>query len=242
MKDLDVPDVERPDGPRTKREKAASARALEAQAELFEAQARLYIADAEEAEAHHVASEMLREINRDKHEEYRATDNEHRTYRFLGVVTQATAKTAVDKLVQWHRVDPECNIKFVIDSPGGGIIEGFHLFDQMLWLRREGHHITTIATGMAASMGGVLFQAGSERIMTPQASMLIHEAQFGTGGSFGQVEDEVEYVRMLQDRILYILAERSTLSRLQIKRKWSRKNWWLMAEEAVKLGFADSIE
>jgi len=225
--------MEHPD--RTDEEKQASARLINARAAIAE----LKLDEAKETSK---LAALERDEVRIEYQAILATDNRRRTYRLLGSVNTATCKAAIDKMVRWHRIDPKCKITFVIDSPGGDIISGFHLFDQMLWLRREGHHITTIATGMAASMGGVLFQAGSERIMTPQASMLIHEAQFGTGGSFGQVEDEVEYVRMLQDRILHILAERSTLSKAQIKRKWARKNWWLMAEEAVKLGFADHVD
>ena len=95
---------------------------------------------------------------------------------------------------------------------------------------------------MAASMGGVLLQAGTRRIMAPQSSLLIHEAQFNTSGSFGQVEDQVDYVKKLQERILDILAERSTLSKRQIKTRWLRKNWWLMADEALELGFVDAIK
>ncbi len=233
---------ESPGGPRTKGEKEAAERLLNAEAALAEAalatsklkhkQEKLYLQDVENT--HTVASK--------KFDEYMASDNERRTFRFLGSVNSASCKSAIDALVRWHRLEPGCDITLVIDSPGGDIISGFHLFDTIIWLRAEGHVITTIATGMAASMGGVLFQAGTHRIMTPQASMLIHEAQFGVGGSIGTVEDEVKYVKMLQDRILKILAERSTLTKAQIKRRWARTNWWLMSDEALELGFADSIE
>jgi len=229
-------------GPRTKGEKEASERKLNAEAAQAEAEAaatllkmkaeKLYLKDVAQTSA----------ISKMKFDEYMASDETRHTLRFLDTVNKASCKAAIDRLVRWHRLAPGCDITIVIDSPGGDIISGFHLFDTILWLRREGHHITTIATGMAASMGGVLFQAGNYRIMTPQASMLIHEAQFGVGGSIGAVEDEVKYVKMLQDRILGILAERSTLTKAQIKRRWSRTNWWLMSDAALELGFADSIE
>ncbi len=179
---------------------------------------------------------------KDRNEVYLASDDHHRTVRFIGQVTANSVEVAVEKLTVFHRIEAECDIKMVIDSPGGDIIAGFHLFDTMLWLRAQGHTITTIANGMAASMGGVLLQAGDKRIMTPGASMLIHEAAFGAGGSMGAVEDQVEYAKKLQERILVILAERSTMTSKQIKTKWARKNWWMMAEEAVELGFADEIK
>ena len=97
----------------------------------------------------------------------------------------------------------------MFDSPGGGIIEGFSLFDQILWLRANGHQVTTIGQGMAASMAGVLLQAGDIRIMSPQASLLIHEASFGAMGSFGQVEDQVKFVKKLQERILELAGSAS---------------------------------
>ncbi len=220
----------------------AHARKLNAEADLALAELDIKVAELRQYEATAESSEMVLEMARDKQKLYHATDAQHRTIRFLGQVTGSTVKDAVDRLVSFHRIDPECAVKIVIDSPGGDIISGFHLFDTILWMRGEGHHITTIANGMAASMGGVLLQAGSHRIMTPQSSMLIHEAAFAAGGSMGTVEDQVTYVKKLQDRILDILAERSTLTKRQIKVRWTRKNWWLMAKEALDLGFVDAIK
>lgn len=220
----------------------AHAKKLEAEAEVALVEVQIKEQELRTFRASAESSEMALAMANDKLDLYHASDAHHRTIRFLGQVTSNTAVEAVDKLVSFHRLDPECDITFVIDSAGGDIIAGFHLFDTMLWMRAEGHQITTIANGMAASMGGVLLQAGSTRIMTPQSSMLIHEAQFSAGGSFGVIEDQVDYVKKLQDRILDILAERSTLSKAQIKTRWTRKNWWLMAKEAHKLGFVDDIK
>ncbi len=227
---------------RTDDEKAAAARKDNAEAALFEAKRDTEASEASARALYLREQRKLSKMSDDKYAMYEASDDQRRTYRFSGSVSTQSSSSAIDALVRWHRLDSEAPMTFVINSPGGDIISGFHLFDTMLWLRREGHEITTVATGMAASMGGVLFQAGSHRIMTPQASLLIHEAQFATGGSMGTVEDEVEYVKKLQKRILNILAERSTLSEAQIKRRWTRKNWWLMAQETLDLGFADSIE
>ena len=206
-----------------------------AELEIRQAELRTFVAQAE-------SSEMVLEMSRDKQALYNASDAKHHTVRFLGQVNGNTTTAAVEKLVSFHRTDPECDITFVIDSSGGDIIAGFHLFDTLLWLRNEGHYLRTLAVGHAASMGGVLLQAGTYRIMAPQSSLLIHEAQFNTSGSFGQVEDQVEYVKKLQERILSILAERSALSRRQIKTRWARKNWWLMADEALELGFVDALQ
>ena len=219
----------------------AHARKLNAEADLALAELLIREQELRSMTANAERAEQIGEIEAKKHELYGASDHEHRTIRFLGTVNDASVKATVEKLVTFHRIDPGCEITMVINSHGGEITGGFHLFDTMLWMRDRGHKITTIANGMAASMGGVLLQAGTKRVMTPDASMLIHEASFGAGGSMGTVEDQVEYVKMLQGRILMILAERSTLNERQIKARWKRKNWWLMAPEALQLGFVDVI-
>ena len=219
----------------------AKARQLNAEAELVEVEKKVREQELRSMTARAIVAEATAELEMDRNQVYRASDEYHRTVRFLGTVSSATVRNTVETLTTYHRIDPFCDITMIIDSPGGDIIAGFHLFDTILWLREEGHQVTTIANGMAASMGGILLQAGSTRIMTPQSSMLIHEAQFGAGGSFGQVEDQVDYVKKLQDRILTILAERSSLSKIQIRNRWKRKNWWIMSQEALELGFIDGI-
>ena len=220
---------------------AAKARQLNAEADLLDAEMKIRQQELRQATTRANLGEKNYGQEEDRLETYYASDYHHRTLRFIGQVGATSVRDAVETITTFHRVDPGCDITMIIDSPGGGITEGFHLFDTILWLRGEGHKFTTIANGMAASMGGVLLQAGDVRVMTPQASLLIHEASFGAGGSMGSVEDQVEYVKMLQDRILFILAERSTMTKTQIKNKWKRKNWWLMAEEALELGFVDAI-
>lgn len=206
-----------------------------------EAEARKLTAEAVEAEANARIAELKLAAAEESELARLADDDHRRVLRFVGPVVDTTVKASIERLVRWHRLDPTCPITIVFDSPGGGIIEGFALFDQITWLRASGHEVTTIGQGMAASMAGVLLQAGDVRIMSPQASLLIHEASFMTGGSFGQVEDQVEFVKKLQDRILAIFADRSRLSKGQIKNRWRRKNWWLDAEEALQLGFVDEV-
>lgn len=177
----------------------------------------------------------------EKEQKRLASDHHHRTYRFTTSVGDTSVRAAIEKLTGWHRIDPECAITFIINSPGGDIISGFHLFDTLRWFSDQGHSITTIGLGMAASMGGVILQAGDLRIMGPRASLLIHEASFGAIGSMGTIEDQVEFAKSLQERILDIFAERSTLSKAQIKNRWKRKDWWLTADESLKLGFVDEV-
>jgi ATP-dependent Clp endopeptidase proteolytic subunit ClpP len=217
---------------------AAEARARTAQAVIDAERSQVYLDEAR-------ALNRLQDIRLLKAEEEEgqrlASDYHNRTYRFFSDIREASARNAASTLTEWSRLDPGCEIEFVIDSPGGDIIATLHLFDVMRDLSAKGHRITTRALGMAASGGGVLLQAGDHRVMSPRASLLIHEASFGSGGSFGQVEDQVKFVEKLQDRMLDIYAERSSLSKTQIKNKWKRTNWWMDSKEAHKHGFCDEI-
>lgn len=214
---------------------------LNAEAAKAQAEADTAYAERLEAEASYRMTLIRAEKAEEEERARRASDYHNRTYRLLGGVGDGAVRTAVATLTEWSRVEPGCAIEFIIDSPGGDIIAGFHLFDVLRDMSDSGHHVTTRALGMAASMGGVLLQAGDTRIMSPRASLLIHEAQFGAGGSFGQVEDQVEFVKQLQDRILTIFSDRSSMSKTQIKNRWKRKNWWLDAQEALKHGFCDEV-
>ena len=147
----------------------------------------------------------------------------------------------MSKLTQWHRKDPECAIEVIFSSPGGSIIDGFELFDFLQDLRAQGHHITTGSLGMAASMAGVLLQAGDSRWIGHQSWMMIHRAAFGAIGKTYEIEDEVELVKRIEDRILDIFSSRSKLSQSQLRKNWDRKDWWIDADECLVLGLVDEI-
>lgn len=170
-----------------------------------------------------------------------ASNERNHVYHFLSDVNTGSAVRCIQKLTTWSRIDPGCDIEIVFTSPGGSIIDGFALFDHIQTIRRAGHRVTTSALGMAASMAGVLLQAGDHRVMSRESWLLIHEASFGAGGSFGDVEDTVEWVRRMQDRILDIFAERSTMTKRQLKAKWTRRDWWISADEALAAGFIDEV-
>jgi ATP-dependent Clp protease protease subunit len=176
-----------------------------------------------------------------KEEDWRAGAYQHNIYNFFGPVDQKSASTCLETLSYWARREGQCEMTLVFNSPGGSVIDGLALFDEILSLREQGHLITTVARGMAASMGAVLLQAGDHRVIGKNAHMLIHEISFGSMGSWGEVQDEVAFAKQLQDKLLDILAERSALSKQKIKNRWARRDWWLGADEVLKNGFADEI-
>lgn len=170
-----------------------------------------------------------------------ASDDQHHVYPFMGEVSKDSARACIAKLTKWSRRDEACDMTLVFNSPGGSVIDGLALYDCITELKGKGHKVTTVARGYAASMGGILLQAGDERIIGANAHVLIHEISSGAIGKFSEIKDEVAFLTRLQDRCVNILAERSTMTARQIKRKWDRTDWWLDADETVKLGFADRI-
>jgi ATP-dependent protease ClpP protease subunit len=90
-------------------------------------------------------------------------------------------------------------------------------------------------------MGGVLLQAGDRRIMTPNSYVMIHEVSSGDYGSTSQLRDTVEHMEALENHIVEIFLSRVKISRKRFLENWNRKEWWLGASEAVKVGIADEV-
>lgn len=171
----------------------------------------------------------------------RALDEENMLYRFNTVVDKTYVNDCMVKLTQWSRRHPKCHIEIVFSSGGGSIIEGFVLFDFIQELRAKGHTVTTGSLGMAASMAGILLQAGDHRWMGHQAWMMIHRAAFGAIGKTYEIEDEVAWIKRIENRILDIFEKRSELTRMKIKRNWDRKDWWISSDEALEMNLVDEV-
>lgn len=200
---------------------------VQAERDFYRQKARKATVDAELAEI---------ELHR-----FRCSQDATRLYNFIGAVTGGSAQTCINVIGQWFREDPDTPITIEFNSPGGGVFPGLALYDCITELQDRGATINTKSVGMAASMAGILLQAGTKRTIGRNAYLMIHEISSGAIGNVSELEDEVAFAKRLQNRALDILASRSTMSRAQIARKWKRKDWWLDAEEAVSLGFADEI-
>ena len=164
-------------------------------------------------------------------------------FKLLGPVEEHRVHNLIRDIDTWSHNHPAEPITLMIDSPGGAVTDGFALYDYLDGeIKSRGHHITTKAYGMAASMGGVMLQVGDRRTMSPRSRLLIHEVQAIVAGSFSQMEDDQKFNEGLQNDCLAILAARSNMTERQIKAKWKRKDWWLTPTEALKHGFIDAIE
>lgn len=170
-----------------------------------------------------------------------ASLNASQIYHFFEPVTYGAVEDAINWLGLWSRRNPGSTITIVFNSPGGGVFPGFALFDFLRDLSAKGHHVITEVRGFAASMGSILLQAGDERVIGKNAHIMIHEVSSMAIGKASELEDTVELVKKFQAKALSIYSERSTMTKNQISRKWKRKDWWIDAEEAVELGFADRI-
>ena len=212
----------------------AETRKFEAEAAMAEASARKAVAEAKDAEIKSYETQL--ELAKRQ-----SSDDRNFLYRFSQNVSHNSVTSCISTLTQWHRESPKCAMEIVFSSPGGSIVDGMEMFDFMQHLRNEGHKITTGTLGYAASMAGILLQAGDVRWMGHQAWVMIHRAAFGAIGKTFEIEDEVRYVKRIEDRILDIFASRSHLTKLKIKRNWDRKDWWINADEAVELGLVDEV-
>jgi len=226
---------------RTAAEQEAEAAKLNAEAAKLNAEAAKALAEAREAAAKATKAELEQEKSAEQYAADRAGDEWHHVYRFVGAVGEVSVREGIKKLTEWHRRDPGCDIEIIFQSPGGEVIAGFALFDHILWLRSQNHTVTTGCTGMAASMAGILMQAGEHRWASPQSWYMIHRAAFGVFGKTYEVEDQVEWVKRIEKRIIDIFVSRSNLTPAKIKRNWERKDFWIDADEALELGLVDEI-
>ena len=186
-------------------------------------------------------SEDLKILKMERDLEFSESGNWRAKVHSLHGINDHTVEAAIDSINHWRRADPESDITIQIYSPGGGVFAGFALFDVIKEAIADGHHVTTISYGYAASMGGLLLQSGVTRQMAPNAYLMIHEVSSGVIGKLSEMTDEVALAKRLNNQLLGILAERSNMSLTALRNRTLRKDWWLSAEEALANGFIDSI-
>ncbi len=162
--------------------KEAEARKMDADVRNTEALAKKNELEAQKAAVELQSKEMDLTAKQEKRAKDKATDDENHLYRFDGEVSGGSVHRCMYALPEWSRLDPKCDIEIIFSSPGGSIIDGFELFDFIQDLRNKGHHITTGTLGYAASMAGILLQAGDTRWCGGEAGIMIHPAAFRAWG------------------------------------------------------------
>ena len=157
-------------------------------------------------------------------------------------VNSTSASVVVAQLLYLEGQDPEKDISFYINSPGGSITDGMAIHDTMQYIKCD---VSTICVGMAASMGAFLLASGTKgkRYALPNSEILIHQPLIGGGGLSGQATD----IKIQSDHLVYV---RSKLSRMlseytgqpleTIERDTERDNY-MTAQQAKEYGLIDEI-
>ena len=150
-----------------------------------------------------------------------------------------TASLIVAQLLYLEAQDPDKDIQFYINSPGGSVSAGMAIYDTMQYIKPD---VSTICVGMAASMGAFLLSSGAKgkRIALPNAEIMIHQPSAGTQGKVTDMEIDVEHFLKIKERLNKILAENTGKTPEQVKAD-SERDRWLTAEEARDYGLIDTV-
>ena len=157
-------------------------------------------------------------------------------------VNHVTASLVVAQLLFLESEDPDKEIYFYINSPGGSITDGMAIYDTINYIKCP---VSTICVGMAASMGAFLLAAGTKgkRFATPNAEIMIHQPLIGGGGITGQTTEikiHAEHMVKTREKLNRILSEKTGKSLEQIEIDTERDNF-MTAEQALEYGLIDGI-
>jgi ATP-dependent Clp protease protease subunit len=156
-----------------------------------------------------------------------------------GEINDAVASSIVAQLLFLEAQDPDKDIYFYINSPGGVITSGFSIFDTMNYIKPD---IVTICIGQAASMGAFLLASGTQgkRYALPNARIMIHQPLGGAQGQATDILIQAEEIKRLKDTLNHILAEKTGKKVKQIEKDTDRDNF-MSSEEAMAYGLIDQV-
>ena len=157
-------------------------------------------------------------------------------------VNHATASLVIAQMLFLESEDPDKEISFYINSPGGSITDGMAIVDTMNYIKCP---VNTICIGLAASMGAVLLAAGTKgkRMATSNAEIMIHQPLIAGGGLSGQATEikiHADHMVKTREKLNKFLSERTGQSLEKIEQDTERDNF-MTAEEAIKYGLIDEI-
>ena len=157
----------------------------------------------------------------------------------VGPVTEITANVIVAQLLFLESENPDKDIFFYINSPGGSVSAGLAVYDTIRFIKP---HVSTLCVGQAASMGALLLAAGekTKRYCLPNSRVMIHQPMGGFSGQASDVEIHAREILFLKQRLNEIMAEHTGQSVEAIARDTDRDNF-LSAQEAVEYGIVDKV-
>jgi len=156
-----------------------------------------------------------------------------------GEVNDQVASTVVAQLLFLEAQDPDKDIYFYINSPGGVITSGLSMFDTMNYIKPD---IVTICIGQAASMGAFLLASGTKgkRYALPHARIMIHQPSGGAQGQSTDIQIQAQEIQRLKDTLNEILAEQTGKTAKRIEKDTDRDHF-MSAKEAVEYGLIDKV-
>jgi ATP-dependent Clp protease protease subunit len=157
----------------------------------------------------------------------------------VGPVTEVTANLIVAQLLFLESENPDKDIFFYINSPGGSVSAGLAVYDTMQFVKPD---VSTLCIGQAASMGALLLAAGDKdkRFVLPNSRVMIHQPMGGFSGQASDVEIQAREILYLRGRLNEILAKHTGKTVEVIAKDTDRDNF-LSAEDAVKYGIVDKV-
>ena len=157
----------------------------------------------------------------------------------VGPVTEMTANLIVAQLLFLESENPEKDISFYINSPGGSVSAGLAVYDTMQFIKPD---VSTLCIGQAASMGAFLLTAGAKgkRFALPNSRVMIHQPMGGFQGQASDIEIHAREILYLRARLNDLMAKHTGQKTDKIERDTDRDNF-LSAEESVKYGLVDKV-
>ena len=157
----------------------------------------------------------------------------------VGPVNDHTANLVVAQLLFLESENPDKDISLYIKSPGGSVSAGLAIYDTMQFIKPD---VSTLCTGLAASMGAFLLAAGAKdkRFSLPNSRIMIHQPLGGAQGQAADIEIQAREILYLRERLNQILADKTGRSIDQISKDTDRDNF-MSAEQAVDYGMIDKV-
>ena len=154
-------------------------------------------------------------------------------------VNDATASLIVAQMLYLEAQDPDKDIQFYINSPGGSVTAGMAIYDTMQYIKCD---VATITIGMAASMGAFLLSAGTKgkRMALPNAEIMIHQPSAGTQGQITDMAIHLKRLQVIKERMNKIMADNTGRSVEEVTAACERDNF-MSAEEALEFGLIDKV-
>lgn len=157
----------------------------------------------------------------------------------VGPVNDQMANLIVAQLLFLESENPDKDISLYINSPGGSVSAGLAIFDTMNFIKPD---VSTLCTGLAASMGAFLLAAGTKgkRFSLPNSRVMIHQPSGGSQGMASDIEIQAKEILYLRERLNRIMAERTGQTIEQIHKDTDRDRF-MSADEAVEYGLIDQV-